>query len=194
MPATTEDGREWDVALKDLAEATSIQADFYDVTFAEDSFNRALGLALQAGGASTGSVAVLLDGCTLQDQSFDAAAVAEIPGSRQWTITLKDTRVVGNTLNTTGAVAVQESADVTLKLLSSSARLAGCSTVHDALPCPAATCSWPLRFITRFPVTHNTHSHPPLPLQPSPTTGWACWAPPRWAPPAAPASSLPSGA
>lgn len=186
MPAETADGREWDAALKDLDDATSISAEFFDVTFDEESFNRALGLALQTGGASTGSVAVLLDGCSLEGQKFDAAAVSEVPGSRQWTITLKDSKITSNTLNMTGAVAVQDAADVTLKILSSSACLA-CSPWQLAAALVA--------LLQRPPTSSPCCPAAPLPpLQPSPTTGWACWAPPRWAPPAAPASRLPSAA
>lgn len=47
------------------------------------------------------------------------ALALELPGSRQYALTLKDTTLAGNRFNATGAAAVQGSASVTVKLVNS---------------------------------------------------------------------------
>ena len=118
VPATTEDGRSWQVALEEAAGAARLEATITNVTLDEASLNRVLRIATGGGtNSSVGSASVLLEGCTMKGVEAVAGGTLELPGTRQVAVTLKGCGFEGNRINATGAVAVQESLSVTLKLL-----------------------------------------------------------------------------
>lgn len=121
VPEKTSDGSSWAEVLQSLQNASSVSLEFKDMpSLSGDAIQRLLGLVVGAGSSNaTGDVSVTLSSVTALRQQVDLLGAFALGGSTQYSITLQDSRLVGNEVNATALLAAQDNLDVTLRVLGS---------------------------------------------------------------------------
>ncbi|KAL4443755.1 hypothetical protein ABPG75_011492 [Micractinium tetrahymenae] len=121
VPETASDGSSWDEVLQSLQSTSSVSLEFNDMpNLSADGCERLLSLVAGAGSSNaTGTVTATLSSVNAERLKVDLLGAFALGGSTQYSITVKNSTLIGNELNVTALVAAQDNLDVTLSVLGS---------------------------------------------------------------------------